>query len=95
MPGTSRRDLRETNNMKHPIFHVDEEARVGQRAYDRRMIGRCCTIKCIMPPVGGEHRYAVRTASGIHTVVLESTLVKLFERGRWINCAWQPRWEAR
>lgn len=77
--------------MTYPKFHVDEEARVGPYAYDRRMIGRTCTVKCIMKPIGGEHRYGVRTPSGMYTVVLESTLEKQFERGKWSDCAWQPR----
>lgn len=81
--------------MKHPIFHPDEEARVGPQAYDRRMIGRCVDVKCVMRPIDGEHRYGVKTQSGMYAVVLESTLQKAFERGRWIDCTWQPKREAR
>lgn len=81
--------------MKHPIFHEGEDARVGPQAYDRRMIGRVCTVESIKAPIGGEHRYGVTTKSGMHTIVLESTLQKLFERGRWSDCAWQPRRAAR
>lgn len=81
--------------MSHPIFHVDEEAHIGPRAHDRRMIGRTCTIRCIMKPIGGEHRYGVKTSSGLYTILLESTLVKEFERGNWAGCVWQPRREAR
>lgn len=77
--------------MNHPMFHVDETARIGRSACDRRMIGAECTIVSVMKPLGGEHRYAVATASGLSTIVLESTLRKQFERGRWIDCAWQPR----
>lgn len=78
--------------MSHPIFHIDEEARIGPAAYDRRMVGRLCTINRMLPPLGGEHRYAVSTKSGMHTIVLESTLRKQFERGRWcdISTIWRP-----
>jgi len=58
--------------VKHPISHIDEEVRVGPAAYDRRMIGRMCTI------------------------VLESTLRKVWERAAAGSTALgSPRREAR
>ena len=77
--------------MNYRRFHVGEEARVGTAAYDRRLIGAVCTIRSVMKPIGGEHRYAISTASGIYGIVLESTLRKMFDRGRWSDCVWQPR----
>lgn len=75
--------------MKHPAFYVDEEVRVGPSAFDRRMIGRQCTVKRVLRPIGGEYRYAVETVTGMSTVVLESTLkhVKI----PWSECVFQPR----
>ena len=81
--------------MKHPLFHLDEEARVGIYATNKSIRGRACTIRAVLKPVEGENRYRIRTLSGEYSIVLESTLRKTFERGRWSDCAWQPRWEAR
>lgn len=83
--------------MKHPIFHHDEEARIGPYAHDKRLVGRCCTIRIMMKPIAGEHRYGVKTASGMYAIVLESTLQKQFEAGDWgsRDCVWQPNREAR
>jgi hypothetical protein len=74
--------------MNHPIFHVDEEARVGPYAYDRRMIGRVCRIEEIKPPIEGEWRYLVSTPSGMASIVLERTLQKQYERGDWRDMAY-------
>jgi hypothetical protein len=83
--------------MKHPIFHPDEEARIGRYAHDSRLIGQGCTVRCLMKPIGGEHRYGVKTESGMYTIVLESTLQKQFERSDWgmLRGIWQPKREAR
>jgi len=83
--------------MNYPIFHPDETARIGPYAYDRRLVGEDCTIVTLMKPIGGEHRYGVRTDSGIYTIVLESTLRKKWERCDWgmLRGIWQPRREAR
>lgn len=83
--------------MKYPIFHPDEEARIGPQAYDRRMVGQDCTVRCIMKPIAGEHRYGVKTDDGMYSIVLESTLQKLFKRSDWraMKSIWQPRREAR
>lgn len=74
--------------MKNPSFIPGEEARVGPQAYDRRMIGRVCKIESIVTPIDGEWRYAVSTASGMSTIVLESTLRKEYERGDWRDMAY-------
>lgn len=81
--------------MKYRIFHPDEAARIGPYAYDKRLVGQDCTIRCVMKPIGGEHRYGVKTKAGAYTILLESTLRKQFERGWWSDCVWQPRREAR
>lgn len=65
--------------MSYPLFHPDEEARIGPYAYDHRMIGRVCKVESLVSPIGGEWRYAVSTPSGMYTIVLESTLEKVFE----------------
>lgn len=74
--------------MNYRRFHVGEEARIGPQAYDRRMIGRACRIESILTPLEGEWRYAVSTASGMSTIVRESTLRKEFERGDWRDMAY-------
>lgn len=74
--------------MKHRMFCEGEEVRVGPQACDRRMIGRVCRIEGLVDPLEGEYRYTVRTASGMTTTVLESTLQKILVR--WADCAWQP-----
>lgn len=74
--------------MKHPVFRPNEEARVGPEAYDRRMIGHMCRIESIVSPIAGEWRYVVSLASGLSTIVLESTLKKHFERGDWRDMAY-------
>lgn len=79
--------------MRHRKFHEGEDVRVGPQAQDRRMIGRVCRIEGLLRPMEGEHRYTVRTASGMSTIVLESTLRKIVVR--WEDCVWQPRREAR
>jgi hypothetical protein len=79
--------------VKHPIFHPDEEARVGRTAYDKRLIGAVCKIEAIKAPIYGEWRYLVTTPSGLASIVLESTLVKQFEAGD-ISHIWRQR-EAR
>jgi hypothetical protein len=83
--------------MKNPSFIPGEEARIGPQAYDRRMIGRVCKVESIVSPIGGEWRYAVSTASGMSTIVLESTLRKEYERGDWRDMAYffWPQREAR
>lgn len=92
--------------MNHPIFHPNEEARIGPHAYDRRMAGRECKIESLVSPEQGEWRYAVSTQSGMCTIVLESTLQKLFKRSDWgamksywygkPDCyIWRPKREAR
>lgn len=75
--------------MKHPTFYVDEEVRVGRGAYDRRLIGAQCTVKRLMKPIAGEHRYIVETVTGITSVVLESTLQKV--KIPWSECVFQPK----
>lgn len=83
--------------MSNPKFIPGEEARVGPAAYDRRMIGRVCKVEGIKAPVEGEWRYLVTTASGMSSIVLESTLKKQYERGDWRDMAYifWPQREAR
>lgn len=83
--------------MKHPVFHENEEVRVGRSAYDRRMIGRMCKIESIKAPIEGEWRYLVTTASGMSAIVLEATLQKQYELGDWRDMAYifWPQREAR
>jgi hypothetical protein len=83
--------------MNNPMYRPDEEARIGPYAYDRRMIGRACKIESVLSPIGGEWRYAVSTASGMSTIVLEATLMKQHERGDWRDTAYifWPQREAR
>lgn len=83
--------------MKQPLFHPDEEVRVGRSAYDRRMIGRMCRIESIKSPIEGEWRYLVSTASGMSSIMLESSLKREYERGDWRDMAYffWPQREAR
>lgn len=83
--------------MKHPIFHPDEEARIGPYASDEGLRGSDCKIVQILPPICGEYRYLVATPWLIFTTVLESTLRKRFERSDWgmLRGIWQPKREAR
>jgi hypothetical protein len=83
--------------VSHPIFHLGEVARIGPYVSDRRMIGSVCSIRAMMLPINGEHRYGVSTPSGLYGIVLENTLRKVFERGRWSDpaCVWRPKREAR
>lgn len=60
--------------MSNPVFHPGDEVRVGPYAYDRRMIGKVCKVEGVLPPIQGEHRYAVSEPGGMSTIVLESTL---------------------
>ena len=66
--------------MSIPLFDPGETARIGPQAYDRRMIGRKCSIEAVLLPIAGEHRYAVLTESGMGTIVLEATLQKVSQR---------------
>lgn len=84
--------------MKYPIFHIGETARVGPYAYNRRLVGEDCKIEAIMKPIGGENRYGVVTEdTGTYTILLESTLRKVWERCDWgmLRGVWQPKREAR
>ena len=74
--------------MKHPIFHVDEEVRVGRSAFDRRMIGRVCRVESIASPIEGMWRYVVSTPSGLSSILLEGSLNKQYERGDWRDMAY-------
>lgn len=80
--------------MNNPLFRPDEKARVGRYAHDRRFVGQQCTVIRALDPIGGEHRYIV-DVSGTTTILLEVTLQKVFERGDWRGCVWQPKREAR
>lgn len=79
--------------MSYPIFHPDEEAQINNFTHDWRVVGQHCTIRSVMKPIGGENRYAVRTDSGLYSVVLESSLHKRFERSDWgmLRGIWQPK----
>lgn len=83
--------------MKHPIFHPDEEARIGPYAHDRSLVGQICTVQCLMKPIGDEHRYGIKTDGGVYTILLESTLQKRFKRSDWgaLKTVWQPKRHAR
>ena len=83
--------------MKHPIFHPREEARIGPHAHDKRLVGYDCEITGTLTPVYGEYRYTVLVNHCIATIVLESTLQKVWKRSDWgaMKNVWQPRREAR
>lgn len=93
--GESSRRARGDRDLPIPLFHLGETACIGPYAYDRRTVGQRCKINCIAVPIDGEYRYGVSTENGMYTIVLEATLEKVFERGRWSDCAWQPRRAAR
>ncbi len=85
--------------MKHPIFHPDDEARIGIAATDPRVRGQHCTVLKRLKPVWVEHRYVVKTDAGIVTTVLELSLVKNWakQRSDWgmLRGIWQPKRYAR
>lgn len=79
--------------MKHPIFHVDEEARIGPYPHSGSLCGRECKIVRNLDPIYGEHRYLVELLDdGARTRVLELTLRKRWQRSDWgmLSGIWQP-----
>lgn len=79
--------------MKHPIFHPDEEARIGQFTHGGVLCGRECKVLRNLDPIYGEHRYLVELLDdGARVRVLEVTLRKKWERSDWgmLRGVWQP-----
>lgn len=75
--------------MNYRRFHVGESVRVGRLVADRRLIGAECTVESLVPPLQGEHRYAISSVSGLTSIVFECTLSKVLVK--WDDCVWQPR----
>lgn len=79
--------------MKHPIFHPNEEARIGPYPHSADLCGRECKIVRDMGMVYGEYRYLVElTDDKTRVKVLELTLQKVWERSDWgmLRGIWQP-----
>lgn len=76
--------------MKHPIFHPEEEARVGPHASDRSAANQDCTVKIVWDLEGDLQRYTIELECGYRTVVLEESLVKRWARSDWraLKCSW-------
>lgn len=77
--------------MKHPIFHPDEEARIGPYPHSGILCGRECKILRSLDPIYGEHRYLVELLDdGTRAKVLELTLRKKWSRSDWrsLRCSW-------
>ncbi len=86
--------------MKHPIYHTDEEARIGPYPHSGVLCGRECKILKNLDPIYGEHRYLVETLDDhVRATVLEVTLRKDWRKQRcdWgmLRGTWQPKREAR
>lgn len=84
--------------MTYPIFHPDEEARLSAYTFDWRIANQHCKVLSVLKPIGGDHRYAVKTlGDGVCSIVLESSLLKKWERSDWgmLRGIWQPKREAR
>ena len=79
--------------MKHPIFHPDEEARIGPYPHSGSLCGRECKVLRNLAPICGEHRYLVELLDdGRRTKVFEVTLCKKWEHSDWgmLRGIWKP-----